>query len=49
LEIRAIIQGGARVLWRLRRQEDTFARPRLRTGDWLLILGRSVLPLRRRP
>ena len=49
LEIRAIIQGGARVLWRLRQQQNVFSRPRLRTGDWLLILGRSVLPLRRRP
>lgn len=48
LEIRAIIQGGARVLWRLRQQEDVFSRPRLRIGDWLIILGRSVLPPRRR-
>ncbi|MBS0003153.1 MAG: squalene synthase HpnC [Thioalkalivibrio sp.] len=49
LEIRAIIQGGARVLWRLRQQQDVFSRPRLRTGDWLLILGSSVVPPRRRP
>jgi len=48
LEIRAIIQGGARVLWRLRQQEDVFSRPRLRLGDWMIILGRSVLPPRRR-
>jgi len=49
LEIRAIIQGGARVLWRLRQQENVFSRPRLRTGDWVLVLGRSVAPKRRRP
>ena len=48
LEIRAIIQGGARVLWRLRQQEDVFSRPRLRFGDWLIILRRSILPLRGR-
>ncbi|MCA1790382.1 MAG: squalene synthase HpnC [Thioalkalivibrio sp.] len=44
LEIRAIIQGGARILWRLRQQPDVFARPRLRKVDWLLVLGRSVMP-----
>lgn len=44
LEIRAIIQGGARVLWRLQQQDDVFSRPRLRFGDWLLILGRSLVP-----
>jgi hydroxysqualene synthase len=44
LEIRAIIQGGARVLWRLRQQSDVFARPRLQAGDWLLILTRSLVP-----
>jgi hydroxysqualene synthase len=49
LEIRAIIQGGARVLWRLRQQDDVFSRPRLRIGDWLLVIGRSILPLRGRP
>jgi hydroxysqualene synthase len=49
LEIRAIIQGGARVLWRLRQQEDVFSRPRLRVGDWLLVIGRSILPLHGRP
>jgi hydroxysqualene synthase len=48
LEVRAIIQGGARVLWRLRQQEDVFSRPRLRTGDWILILARSLFPPRRR-
>ena len=48
LEIRAIIQGGARVLWRLQQQENVFSRPRLRLGDWLLIVGRSILAFRRR-
>jgi hydroxysqualene synthase len=48
LEIRAIIQGGARVLWRLRQQSDVFARPRLRRADWLLILARSLIPGRSR-
>ena len=46
LEIRAVIQGGARVLWRLRRQDDVFSRPRLRAGDWLVILARSIRPRR---
>jgi squalene synthase HpnC len=48
LEIRAIIQGGARVLWQLRQQSDVFARPRLRRADWLLILARSLVPGRSR-
>lgn len=48
LEIRAIIQGGARILWRLRQQPDVFARPRLRKIDWLLVLGRSLMPSRAR-
>ncbi len=48
LEIRAIIQGGARILWRLRQQPDVFARPRLRKVDWLLVLGRSLVPGRAR-
>ncbi len=47
LEIRAIIQGGARVLWRLRQQPDVFARPRLRKVDWLWIVARSLVPVRR--
>ncbi|WP_018877475.1 squalene synthase HpnC [Thioalkalivibrio sp. ALE28] len=48
LEIRAIINGGARILWRLRQQEDVFARPRLRTRDAWIILSHSLRP-RRRP
>jgi squalene synthase HpnC len=48
LEIRAIIEGGARILWRLRQQPDVFARPRLRKIDWLLVLGRSLMPGRAR-
>lgn len=47
LEIRAIINGGARVLWRLRQQEDVFARPRLRTRDAWIILRHSLRPRRR--
>ncbi len=47
LEIRAIIHGGARVLWRLRQQSDVFARPRLRKVDWLWIIARSLVPARR--
>ncbi|WP_019583884.1 squalene synthase HpnC [Thioalkalivibrio sp. ALE16] len=48
LEIRAIINGGARILWRLRQQDDVFARPRLRTRDAWIILSHSLRP-RRRP
>ncbi|WP_020146804.1 squalene synthase HpnC [Thioalkalivibrio sp. ALJ15] len=48
LEIRAIINGGARVLWRLRQQDDVFARPRLRTRDAWIILAHSLRPRRRR-
>ncbi|WP_018949369.1 squalene synthase HpnC [Thioalkalivibrio sp. ALMg11] len=49
LEIRAIINGGARILWRLRQQDDVFARPRLRTRDAWIILSHSLRPRRRRP
>jgi len=42
LEIRAIIVGGARVLWRLRQQSDVFSRPRLRTRDGAVILWQAV-------
>lgn len=48
LEIRAIINGGARVLWRLRQQDDVFARPRLRARDAWVILAHSLRPRRRR-
>ncbi|MGM0672223.1 MAG: squalene synthase HpnC [Pseudomonadota bacterium] len=47
LEIRAIINGGARILWRLRQQNDVFARPRLRTRDAWIILSHSLRPRRR--
>jgi len=47
LEIRAIINAGARILWRLRRQDDVFSRPRLRPRDAWIILGHSVRPRRR--
>ena len=42
LEVRAIVAGGARVLWRLQQQQDVFARPRLRPRDWLAILRQVV-------
>lgn len=42
LEIRAIINGGARVLWHLQRQTDPFGRPRLRGRDWWVILRHSI-------
>ncbi|WP_018862295.1 MULTISPECIES: squalene synthase HpnC [unclassified Thioalkalivibrio] len=48
LEIRAIINGGARVLWRLRQQDDVFARPRLRARDAWIILAHSLRPRRRK-
>ncbi|ADC72014.1 squalene synthase HpnC [Thioalkalivibrio sp. K90mix] len=48
LEIRAIINGGARVLWRLRQQDDVFARPRLRARDAWVILAHSLRPRRRK-
>ncbi|MDX9767786.1 MAG: squalene synthase HpnC [Ectothiorhodospiraceae bacterium] len=45
LEIRLIVMGGARVLWRLRRQDgDLFSRPRLRLPDWLAIVGGALFP-----
>jgi squalene synthase HpnC len=42
LEIRAIIEGGARILWRLQQQQDVFSRPRLTRGDSARILWRSL-------
>jgi len=48
LEIRAIIQGGARTLWLLRQQQNVFSRPRLRRQDWLRIFARSLFPARHR-
>lgn len=45
LEIRLIINAGARVLWRLRRQrEDLFSRPRLGAADYLRIGRDSLWP-----
>ncbi|AGA33187.1 Phytoene synthase [Thioalkalivibrio nitratireducens DSM 14787] len=49
LEIRAIINAGARVLWRLEQQDDVFSRPRLRRRDQWVILRHSLFPPRRRP
>ncbi|AHE98396.1 squalene synthase HpnC [Thioalkalivibrio paradoxus] len=48
LEIRAIINAGARVLWRLEQQDDVFSRPRLRRRDQWAILRHSLFPPRRR-
>jgi squalene synthase HpnC len=48
MEIRAIVTGGARVLYHLRRQSDLFARPRLNRADaWHIALG-ALLPRRRK-
>jgi squalene synthase HpnC len=44
LEIRAIVNGGARVLWKLRRDHDVFSRPRLGARDWAVILSQSLFP-----
>jgi hypothetical protein len=45
LEIRAIVNGGARILWKLARQENVFSRPRLGAADWAVILRQSLFPL----
>lgn len=42
LEIRMIVAGGARVLWRLQQQNDVFARPRLRLADGGAILWQAL-------
>ncbi len=47
LEVRAIVNAGARVLWRLRQQDDVFARPRLRPRDKWIVLRQSLFPRRR--
>jgi squalene synthase HpnC len=44
LEIRAIVNGGARILWKLTRQENVFSRPRLGAADWAVILRQSLFP-----
>jgi squalene synthase HpnC len=44
LEIRAIVNGGARILWKLARQENVFSRPRLGAADWAVILRQSLFP-----
>ena len=46
LEIRAIVNGGARILWKLTRQDDVFSRPRLGAADWAVILRQSFFPRR---
>ncbi|OBS10465.1 squalene synthase HpnC [Acidihalobacter prosperus] len=48
LELRAIIIGGARILYRLQQQrDDLFSRPRLNLRDRLAIVGGACLPRRR--
>lgn len=42
MEIRAIIEGGARILWRLQHQQNVFSRPRLTRSDGFRILWRSL-------
>lgn len=50
LEVRMIILGGARILYRLQRQQDdVFSRPRLRPADaWAMLRGALLPPRRRR-
>ncbi|MGM0554473.1 MAG: squalene synthase HpnC [Pseudomonadota bacterium] len=48
LEVRAIVNAGARMLWRLRQQDDVFARPRLRPRDKWIVMRQSLFPRRRR-
>ncbi len=43
IEIRAVILGGARVLYRLRQQDKIFSRPRLNYQDWFSILKGAFL------
>ena len=44
LEIRMIVMGGARVLFRLKQQDDLFSRPRLRARDWGSIVKGALFP-----
>ncbi len=49
LEIRLIVMGGARVLFRLQQQgDDLFSRPRLGPKDWWAILSGALFPKTRR-
>jgi squalene synthase HpnC len=44
LEIRMIIMGGARIVYRLKQQDDLFSRPRLRARDWGSIIWGALFP-----
>ena len=44
LEIRMIVMGGARIIYRLKQQNDLFSRPRLRARDWGSILKGALFP-----
>ncbi|MBI1195660.1 MAG: squalene synthase HpnC [Gammaproteobacteria bacterium] len=44
LEIRLTVMGGLRVLDRLEGQTDLFSRPRLRSGDYVWMLWRALMP-----
>lgn len=44
LEIRLIIMGGARTLYRLKQQDDFFSRPRLQRDDWFSIIKGALFP-----
>ena len=43
-EIRMIIMGGARIVYRLRQQDDLFSRPRLTARDWGSIIKGALFP-----
>ena len=44
LEIRMIVMGGARIVHRLKQQDDLFSRPRLGARDWGSILRGALFP-----
>jgi len=44
LEIRMIVMGGARIVYRLKQQDDLFSRPRLRARDWGSIIWGALFP-----
>lgn len=48
LEIRAIILGGARTLYRLKQQNNVFSRPRLTQQDRLAIIWGALFPSKKR-
>ncbi|MBD3620007.1 MAG: squalene synthase HpnC [Chromatiales bacterium] len=44
LEIRMIVMGGARIVHRLKQQDDLFSRPRLQLRDWASIVRGALFP-----